>query len=312
MRNYIELFEQLGLPILLIAGGALFAAVKLGIRRWGTGRTREWPTVSASIDVVSVVEEIREGSYDTVQTTGYTAALTYFYRNPDLQMGEYKRLFQLESAARLWAEQHKGMHVVVHVNPRDPCDSVLLKSDLDGMGSNQELSLEDSLRMERLPRLNRVWLLVSGLAEFVALIGIVLTSVALWLDGRAGTWLTVTVILMLSFDFVSTTLLTYWLNDSSRYQAILRSYTRFCPAWMRWGVIISGALLFAYWIIGSLGNLFPTEVHQFFKRMDHYVPYLFAFFGFFTSGATHAAILRSQELTRTEDEKIQTTLENVS
>jgi hypothetical protein len=297
----------------VISAGALLAAAKLAVRRWGTGPAREWPTVSATIDVVSVVEEIREGHYDSVQTTGYTAALTYFYRNPDLQMGEFKRFFQLEFAARLWAEKHKGMNVVVHVNPRDPSDSILLKSDLDRMGSNEEPSLEDALRMERLPRLSGAYLLLAGVSEFVALVGIVLTSAALWLNDRPHTWLTVLVVVMLVFNFVSGWLLSHRLDDSSSYRAILRSHTRFCPTWMRWGVTVTGALLFAFWFSNYFRDLLPQQVQLFLKVSNHYFPYVLAFWGFFTSGATHAAILRSQEQARlTMDGETQSTVQSHS
>jgi hypothetical protein len=91
-------------------------------------RGRNWPTVSALIDVVSVVEETEQTRYGE-RTVGYTATLTYFYRNPELQMGEYRRMFDKEGEAQTWAHSRKGSNVLVHVDPRDPAHSALREED---------------------------------------------------------------------------------------------------------------------------------------------------------------------------------------
>ena len=97
--------------------------------QWLNGiRGRDWPEISAVIDLVSVqkrVESTGRGTYVT-----YVAMLTYVYHNPELQTGDYDRLFQSEDEAQAWANSYKGSTVKVHVDPRDPAHSVLRKEDL--------------------------------------------------------------------------------------------------------------------------------------------------------------------------------------
>jgi hypothetical protein len=114
----------------------VMSVVGLGIRywrfvvQWFDGmRGRDWSTVSALIDVVSVSEQREQGRYGE-QIVHYLATLTYFYRNPELQMGEYSRLFTNEAEAQAWVAPYKGRNVMVHVDPRDATKSVLLKEEL--------------------------------------------------------------------------------------------------------------------------------------------------------------------------------------
>lgn len=90
---------------------------------------RDWSMVSAVVDVVSVVVQTEETRYGE-RVVGYLATLTYFYRNPELQMGEYSRMFGGESEAQAWVASHKGKNVMVHVNPGDATKSVLRKEEL--------------------------------------------------------------------------------------------------------------------------------------------------------------------------------------
>jgi hypothetical protein len=96
-------------------------------------RGRNWPTVSAIIDIVSVAfipdDSVPSPSVPT-DNSGYLATLTYVYRNPELQMGDYSRRFAKEDDARAWANSYKGETVKVHVDPRDPTRSVLQEEDL--------------------------------------------------------------------------------------------------------------------------------------------------------------------------------------
>lgn len=90
---------------------------------------RDWPTVSALIDIVTVSpqsEQTRNGQC----TDGYLATLTYFYRNSDLQTGDYCRVFESEEEARMWGTPFKGRSVLVYVNPQDPAKSVLRAEEL--------------------------------------------------------------------------------------------------------------------------------------------------------------------------------------
>jgi hypothetical protein len=91
---------------------------------------RHWPEVSATIEIVSVVKQVTQtGKGDIVS---YLASLTYFYRNPDLQTGDYCREFKAdeEADAQAWANSYKGSSVLVHVDPHDPSRSVLRKEEL--------------------------------------------------------------------------------------------------------------------------------------------------------------------------------------
>jgi hypothetical protein len=98
--------------------------------QWLQGiRGLHWGATSALIDVVSVVEQTAQGRYGEY-VVGYLATLTYFYHNPELQTGDYSRMFDNEADARAWAASYKGRNVMVHVDPRDPANSVLRKEEL--------------------------------------------------------------------------------------------------------------------------------------------------------------------------------------
>ncbi len=76
--------------------------------QWLDGiRGRDWTAVSAVIDVVSVVAQTESTRYGE-RIIGYLATLTYFYRNPELQMGEYSRLLSDENEAQVWSASYKG------------------------------------------------------------------------------------------------------------------------------------------------------------------------------------------------------------
>ena len=91
---------------------------------------RDWPLVSASVDVVSVVPQAEPIRGYAVEIVGYLVTLTYFYRNPELQTGDYSRMFDNEKDAHAWAASIKGRTVKVRVDPSDPSHSVLPDEDL--------------------------------------------------------------------------------------------------------------------------------------------------------------------------------------
>ena len=62
--------------------------------------------------------------------TYYLATLTYFYNNPEEQIGDYKRRFGKKDDAEVWANSYKSETVTVHVDPSDPTRSVLREEDL--------------------------------------------------------------------------------------------------------------------------------------------------------------------------------------
>jgi len=93
---------------------------------------RSWPTVSAVIDAVSVtlVESRLPSSGAAHFWPSYLATLTYSYRNPEQQMGDYRRDFANENDAEAWANSYKGETVKAHIDPRDPTHSILREEDL--------------------------------------------------------------------------------------------------------------------------------------------------------------------------------------
>jgi hypothetical protein len=101
------------------------------VQRGDGARSRDWLPISASIDVVTVLEQTTQGRSGE-STIGYLGTLTYFYRNPELQMGEYSRFFEYnrEAEAQKWVADLKGKNVIVYVDPRDPTRSELREEGL--------------------------------------------------------------------------------------------------------------------------------------------------------------------------------------
>ena len=123
--NWYEVLIFLG-----VLAFALAASYWRFFVQWLNGiRGRDWAAVTATVDVVSVVEQTMQTKYGE-RPIGYLATLTYFYRNPELQTGDYGRTFGNETEAQSWAASYKGKTVMVHVDPRDPSNSVLRKEDL--------------------------------------------------------------------------------------------------------------------------------------------------------------------------------------
>jgi hypothetical protein len=118
----------------LAAGAVILVAICWGIVEDWIKRTRgrNWPTVSAVIDVVSVafIEDDIPSPKADLDDSYYKATLTYTYNNPEQQMGDYSRRFGNKEDAEAWANSYKGETVKVHVDPRDPTRSVLREEDL--------------------------------------------------------------------------------------------------------------------------------------------------------------------------------------
>jgi hypothetical protein len=121
---------------LLAAGAILLVAISWGaIEDWYERvHGRNWPTVDAVIDIVSVAfipdDSLIPPSQPSLDSSHYKATLTYIYHNPEEQMGDYSRDFGNEDDAKAWANSYKGETVKVHIDPRDPTRSVLRKDDL--------------------------------------------------------------------------------------------------------------------------------------------------------------------------------------
>ena len=118
---------------LVVGTGLLVSICWEVLDRWiKRTRGRNWPTVSAVVGIVSVtpVEGIRISSGAVHDWPSYLATLTYTYRNPEEQIGDYGRKFGDKDEAEAWADSYKGETVKVHVDPRDPTRSVLREEDL--------------------------------------------------------------------------------------------------------------------------------------------------------------------------------------
>jgi hypothetical protein len=116
----------------LIAGTIILVAICRGIVEEWIKRTRgrNWPTVLAVVDAVSVVFIQDPAPRYALDLSHYKATLTYIYRNPEKRTGDYSRDFGKKEDAEAWANSYKGETVKVHVDPRDPTRSVLREEDL--------------------------------------------------------------------------------------------------------------------------------------------------------------------------------------
>jgi hypothetical protein len=97
-------------------------------------RGRTWPVVSAFVDIVSVAfmedDSLIPAQKSSFDQPYYKATLTYVYRYPEEQMGDYSRNFMKKEDAEAWANSYKGETVKVHVDPSDPAHSILREEDL--------------------------------------------------------------------------------------------------------------------------------------------------------------------------------------
>jgi hypothetical protein len=123
--------------VLLAAGIVMVVAIgRVIVGEWiERTRCRNWPTMPAVVDIVSVAYCEPDGSpilrfKATSYNPYYQATLTYIYQSPEEQMGDYSRKFSDKDEAQAWANSYKGETVKVHVDPRDPTRSVLREEDL--------------------------------------------------------------------------------------------------------------------------------------------------------------------------------------
>jgi Protein of unknown function (DUF3592) len=127
--SFVLLMLATGVGVLVVIGRVM-------VGEWiERTRSRNWPTVSAVVDIASVaycepggspILYFKASSYNPY----YKATLTYSYHNPEEQMGDYSRSFAKKEDAEAWANSYKGETVKVHVDPRDPTRSVLREEDL--------------------------------------------------------------------------------------------------------------------------------------------------------------------------------------
>ncbi len=294
-----------------VVGAALVILFVAALRWWKKRKARarlraalNWPTVTATIDVAAVLKNITPESKDRL-----AVSLTYFYRNPELQMGEFKRPFATKEQAKQWAAQFKGRTVPVHVNPDDPADSVLLESDLAGSDFAAFTPAKmGATALDPMPQvLSQTFRLVCGLAEIAGLAGlatsVVMLGVNLAMHGKlrpygyywmAGVLFGVCVAAAIAVQIQ--------LGRTEEGRWLLHSYKRWCPEWMRWSLNLTGGSV----AIKPLSHLFilfhmiaPSSSHwthsPWAQALAPYVPYAIGCWLFFMITAFHAALLRSQE-----------------
>jgi hypothetical protein len=292
--------------VLVIAGLALWYAAnyvnRLREKRLQRRRQREarnWPVVTATIDVAAVVQH-----YVSESKQRYTAALNYFYRNPELQVGEYRRSFATKEQAKQWGALFKGRTVPVHINPRAPADSVLMDEDVDG--SDLAMHVPAPTPEQRLDEMPQViapaYRLICGLAELAGLMGLatsgVLLAVSVATHGKlrlTGYYWVCGVLLALCVAAGLAVQMHLRSNEQGRW--LLRSYKRWCPGWMRWCLNLTGgsATLAPVWHLLNLVDSTRFFHQPWVQALMPYLPYAIGCWIFFLLTAFHAALLRSQE-----------------
>ena len=300
------IFDQ---PGLIVFAGIVVA---VAARRWrkrllARARLRaapNWPTVTATIDVPAVLKDITPENKQRL-----IASLTYFYRNPELQMGEYRRPFATKEQARQWAVQFKGRTVPVHVNPEDPSDSVLLERDLAGSDFAMHAPVKvGTAALDPMPQvISPMFRLVCGLAEIAGLAGLatsaVMLGVNLVMHGKLrpyGYYWAGGILFGVCAAAAIAVQINLMRTEEGRW--LLHSYRRWCPEWMRWSLNLTGgsvALKPLLHMLNLLHLISPGSSHwmhaPWAQALAPYVPYAIGCWLFFMITAFHAALLRSQE-----------------
>jgi hypothetical protein len=276
---------------------------------------RNWPTLTATIEVISVAGGILS------EKGLFAATLTYFYRNPELQMGEYQRAFTTKASAKAWVTQFKNRTVLVHVNPADPSNSVLFSSEIAGADVPEprrheparaitESNAESFVAGDSIHALTPGMRLLCGLAELAGLAGFATSAVLLLssllskgpISPRIYFWVG-GALLCLALGCTVVLYLELLHSDSGRQ--LLRTYRRWCPAWMRWTLPSTGAFFTIFWpILDLTRSLWSPFMHPLAKRLAPHLPYLLGCWVFLVLAAFLAAILGSQEDPRSAIETV--------
>jgi len=132
-EGHVSRWPQDGVPLFVVA----FIGIAVGtisrwkfVVQWVNGvRGKNWPTVSATVESVDVAQDSKRRG-EGYQGRNYVGTITYIYRNPEIQSGEFARSFITEDDARAWAESYRDSKVTVRVNPRDPSQSIVREEDV--------------------------------------------------------------------------------------------------------------------------------------------------------------------------------------
>ena len=270
----------------------------LAKKRTTSRAVRGWLAVSAVIDVVSVAEHL-----DSDGRKFYLAALTYFYRRPDLEMGDYQREFPLKATAQEWVKQFKGRSVIVHVNPKNPADSFLLESDLEGLETHQIPTLEMPVQLASVPALSHGSRFLTALGEQISIAGLAASGVLLamsivsggrkcphWLLWTGGGMLAISIVMMIVVQFLCRG------DESAKF--LVRSYRQWTPPWMLWSLKLSWAVFFVLWFMDRIRADLPWAVQLWLNRVEPHLPYFLGFLGFLAMASFHTAVQHSQEQVR--------------
>ena len=259
--------------------------------------------MSAVIDVVSMVERLISDEHNT---RVYVATLTYFYRNPELQMGEFERQFGERSAAKAWVGQFKGRSVMVHVNPANGADSALLESELAGLelhgpAKNDAPTRTLQFSEEEAEALSPGYRLLCGVGELVSTAGLgtsaVLLAASVMRGGRMQPLMFYWVGgAMLAVSLAAVGLLYFHLRETEAGRTLLKTYSKWAPAWLGWSLKGTGTLVA---IVAPFFHLFRASFGPLLRPIvrllaPHFV-YLLGVWLFLLITAFLAAILRSQE-----------------
>jgi len=261
-----------------------------------------WPTITATIEVPAVIQQY-------VPEKAIIVSLTYFYRNPDLQMGEYKREFGVKGQAKAWAEQFKGRTVLVHVNPKDPSDSVLLECDLAGNDLVTNLAANAPTQdWQAVPHvISPTFRMLCSISEIMGLAGLGTSVVMLGASIAAHGRLNPRLFLwaggfMLAWCWLSAFGISVHLRRTEEGRWLLRSYKQWCPGWMRWALNVTGGfgalapLSHIFNLFDMFGHLSRYLSHQpWAQALVPHLPYAVGCWVFLITTAFLAAILRSQE-----------------
>lgn len=299
--------------------GAATVILFLAAMRWRKKRksrvrqrtATNWPIVTATIDVAAVMQHVAPEADQRLPDARqpFVVSLTYFYRNPELQIGEYRRAFATKEQARRWAAQFKGRTVPVHVNPHDPTDSVLLESDLAGSDLAMYAPMTvGAAELDTMPQvISPVFRLVCGVAEIAGLAGlatsVVMLGVNLGLHGKLsphGYYWAGGILFAICAMAAVAVQINLMRTEEGRW--LLHSYKRWCPEWMRWSVNLTGGSAAAapfFHLLNFLHLLHPGSSHwmhsAWAQALAPYLPYAIGGWLFFVFTAFHAALLRSQE-----------------
>jgi hypothetical protein len=259
---------------------------------------RGWLTVPAAIDVVSVAEHM-----DSDGKKFYLAALTYFYRRPDLEMGDYQREFAQKTVAQEWVKQFKGRQVMVHVNPKNVAESFVQESDLEGLETHQTSGMERQAQSDPAPSLSSYVRFLSALGEQLSIAGLagsaMLLSVSLATGGmKCPHWLLWTGGAMLAVSFLLMIVVQTQCRGNDSAKNFLHSYKFWSPVWMQWALKAAVAVFFILWILDSIRADLPLAMQLWMKGFEAPIPYILSCLGFLATASFHTAVQRSQEQIR--------------